>query len=172
MTNKEFFIHLWQKEQPITVRALRALPEGDVLNYCYQPKSRSVKQLTDHFVSHVEDLVEALEDGVLNHRVSAKYDSIDEAIRSFETNSACLVQLINNTSDEDWNDKDITMFVFGHPIDTMKLGERCWEFLQDIIHHRGQLSTTYRHLGVPQPSIYGPTAEMVEAMMAQMAMAH
>ena len=38
MTNKEFFIHLWQKEQPITVRALRALPEGDVLNYCYQPK--------------------------------------------------------------------------------------------------------------------------------------
>jgi len=172
MTNKDFFIQSWQKEEAITINALKALPEGEALTYRYQPKSRSVKELTDHFVSHAEDLVEALEDGVLHHRATASYNSIADAISSFESNSNRLVEFVKNTSEDDWNNKDITMFVFGHPIDTSKLGNRCWQFLLDIIHHRGQLSTTYRHLGVTQPSIYGPTAEMVEAMMAQMSSAN
>ncbi len=41
-----------------------------------------------------------------------------------------------------------------------------WMFMFDIIHHRGQLSTYYRHMGVRNPQIYGPTAEDMEAMMA------
>jgi uncharacterized damage-inducible protein DinB len=172
MTNKDFFIQSWQKEEAITINALKALPEGEALTYRYQPKSRSVKELTDHFVSHAEDLAEALEDGVLHHRINANYSSISEAISSFETSSARLMQLVKDATEDDWNNKDITMFIFGHPIDTLKLGNRCWQFLLDIIHHRGQLSTTYRHLGVTQPSIYGPTAEMVEAMMAQMSCAN
>lgn len=168
MTNREFFIQTWQHEQAITLRALQALPEGELLNYRYQPKSRSIKELTDHFVSHAEDLVEALEDGVINHRLTACYDSIAAAISVFEKTSARLVQLAAATSEADWDNKDNTMFVFGRPLDTLKLGNRCWEFLLDIVHHRGQLSTTYRHIGITQPSIYGPTAEMVEDMMAEM----
>jgi uncharacterized damage-inducible protein DinB len=172
MTNKEFFIKTWQQEQAITIIALKALPEGETLNYRYQPKSRSIKELTDHFVSHAEDLVEALEDGVLNHRFAASYDSIAKAIEVFEKTSARLIQLLKATSDANWNDKDITMFVFGNPLDTTKLGNRCWQFLLDIVHHRGQLSTTYRHIGATQPAIYGPTAEMIEAMMAKMSQAN
>jgi uncharacterized damage-inducible protein DinB len=45
-------------------------------------------------------------------------------------------------------------------------------FLFDLIHHRGQLSTYYRPMGAAQPAIYGPTAEMVEQMMAQTASAN
>jgi uncharacterized damage-inducible protein DinB len=168
MTNKTFFIKTWQQEQAVTVQALKALPEGDALNYRYQPKSRSVKELTDHFVSHAEDLVEAFEDGVINHRVTANYPSIAEAIEVFEKTSSHLVQLAEATSESDWENKDITMYIFGHSFGAMKLGNRCWQFLMDIVHHRGQLSTTYRHIGVAQPALYGPTAEMVEEMMAQM----
>src|SRR5450432_288364 len=109
MTNKEFFIQTWLHEQAITVHALKALPEGDALNYRYQPKSRSIKELTDHFVSHAEDLVEALEDGVINHRLTASYSSIAKAIGVFENESARLIQLVKATADADWNDKDITM---------------------------------------------------------------
>jgi uncharacterized damage-inducible protein DinB len=168
MTNKTFFIQTWQQEKDVTLQALKALPEGDALSYRYQPKSRSVKELTDHFVSHVEDLVEAFEDGVINHRVTANYPSIAEAIEVFDKTSDQLVKLAEATSEYDWENKDINMLIFGHSFGAMKLGNRCWQFLMDIIHHRGQLSTTYRHLGVKQPSLYGPTAEMVEEMMAQM----
>jgi uncharacterized damage-inducible protein DinB len=41
-----------------------------------------------------------------------------------------------------------------------------WGFLFDTVHHRGQLSTYYRQMGVRNPSIYGPTAETIEEMMA------
>lgn len=166
MTHKEFFIRTWNHEMEITVRALKALPEGEVLQYRYQPKSRTVKELVDHFVSHAEDLAEAAGDGVLNHRITASYDSVAAAIEALKTESARFISLLQKTSDADWNNKDITMYVFGQDFGTLKLGDRCWQFLLDVIHHRGQLSTTYRHLGVTQPSVYGPTAEMVEAMMA------
>ena len=42
-----------------------------------------------------------------------------------------------------------------------------WMMMFDIIHHRGQLSTYYRQMGVRNPSIYGPTAEDIEPMMAK-----
>jgi uncharacterized damage-inducible protein DinB len=45
--------------------------------------------------------------------------------------------------------------------------DMCWQLFFDVIHHRGQLSVYFRPMGIPNPSIYGPTAEMVEAMMAQ-----
>ena len=41
-----------------------------------------------------------------------------------------------------------------------------WTLMFDIIHHRGQLSTYYRTMGVRNPQIYGPTAEDMEAMLA------
>lgn len=41
-----------------------------------------------------------------------------------------------------------------------------WMFMFDIIHHHGQLSNYYRHMGVRNPQIYGPTAEYMEAMGA------
>ena len=51
--------------------------------------------------------------------------------------------------------------LFAYPMSAM-----FWMFMFDIIHHRGQLSTYYRHMGVRNPSIYGPTAEDMEEMMA------
>ena len=39
----------------------------------------------------------------------------------------------------------------------------------DTVHHRGQLTTYYRPMGMPNPSIYGPTAETMEQMMAEVA---
>jgi uncharacterized damage-inducible protein DinB len=49
----------------------------------------------------------------------------------------------------------------------MPLMQACWMMHNDTIHHRGQLSSYYRILGVKQPGFYGPTAEEEEAMMAK-----
>ena len=84
MTNKEFFQQCWKAEVAPTITALKALPSADKLSYKPAEKNRTAKQLVDHFVSHVEDLVEAVETGVLNHRVMADYPTTENAIEVFE----------------------------------------------------------------------------------------
>lgn len=172
MSNKAFFQQMWKSEMLGTARALQALVGSDRLDYKPAEKNRSAKQLVDHFVSHVEDLIEGVETGVINHRVTAEYPSVENAIEAFEKDSDKLMELLANTDDKTWEEKIIPMNVFGNKVDEGPLSTMCWMFLFDIVHHRGQLSTYYRPMGLTQPSIYGPTAEMVEAMMAKMASAN
>jgi len=172
MTNKEFFQQCWRSEFESTMIALKALPDADKLGYKPAEKNRNAKQLVDHFVSHVEDLNEAVETGIMNHRVMADYPSVENAIEVFQKESDKLMTLLDKTDDTTWDSKNIPMLVFGNKFGEKPLGATCWMFLFDIVHHRGQLSTYYRPMGAKQPPIYGPTAEMVEEMMANSASAN
>ncbi len=168
MTNKEFFQQCWKTEIGSTMVALKALPSAEKLSYKPAEKNRTAKQLVDHFVSHVEDLVEAVETGVLNHRIMADYPSTEIAMEVFENESAKLMSLLNTVDDTTWDEKIVPMLIFGNKVGEGTLSKTCWMFMFDIIHHRGQLSTYYRPMSATQPPIYGPTAEMVEEMMAKM----
>jgi len=167
MTNKEFFQQCWKAEVTPTLTALKALPSADKLSYKPAEKNRTAKQLVDHFVSHVEDLIEAVETGIINHRVMADYPTTENAIDVFVKETDRLIALIDGVDDKTWEGKTVPMLIFGNKAFEQPLGQMCWSFLFDIIHHRGQLSTYYRPMGAAQPAIYGPTAEMVEAMMAK-----
>src|SRR6201991_3663308 len=147
MTNKEFFQQCWKQEVKPTLAALNGLPEGEKLGYKPAEKNRNAKQLVDHFVSHVEDLIEAVETGVLNHRVMADYSSVKEASEGFEKESDKLMSLLHSTDDATWDSKNIPMMVMGNKVGEHPLGERCWMFLFDLIHHRVQLSTYSRPMG-------------------------
>ncbi len=167
MTNKEFFQKRWKSEIEPTMIALKALNAPDKLDYRPAARNRSAKELVDHFVSHVEDLIEAAETGVLNHRVTASYPDVDTAIAVFEKGSDKLMMLLDNTTDKAWDETMVPMMVFGNKFAEETLGDTCWMFLFDLVHHRGQLSTYYRPMGLIQPAIYGPTSEMVEQMMSK-----
>ena len=166
MTNREFFQQCWKNELCPTLIALKALPSADKLGYKPAEKNRTAKQLVDHFVSHVEDLIEAVEDGVLNHRITANYPSTENAHEVFDAGTNKLMALLDHVDEKTWEEKEIPMLVFGNNFGQHTLGQTCWMFLFDLVHHRGQLSSYYRPMGATQPSIYGPTAEMVKAMMA------
>ena len=167
MSNQNFFINRWQEELPITVNCLRQVPED---KWDWQPhlKTRSAKQLVDHIVCHAEDLAEGVETGVINHRLMTEYSSTEEAIQDFEKYSAKLLELVAATSDGDWNNKIVPLRIFGNTAFELPMRDMCWRLFFDVIHHRGQLSIYYRPMGVPNPSIYGPTAEIMEARMAEM----
>ena len=47
----------------------------------------------------------------------------------------------------------------GGQVDDMRVGDAMWFFLNDTIHHRGQLAVYLRIAGGKLPSIYGPTAD-------------
>jgi uncharacterized damage-inducible protein DinB len=164
MTNQEFFIERWRAEMPLTINCLRVVPED---KWDWQPnaKTRTAKQLIDHITSHAEDLVEVVETGIMNHRVLANYSSTEEAAKEFEKFSERLLDDVAKTSEKDWNEKVVPMLIFGNKIFEAPLRDMCWLLLFDTIHHRGQLSVYYRPMGAVNPYIYGPTAEMTEAMM-------
>lgn len=167
MNNKQFFQQCWKSELAPTIVALKALTSADKLGYKPAERNRSAKELVDHFVSHAEDLIEAVETGVLNHRVTADYPTVENAIEVYEKGTEKLLKLLDAVDEKTWDEKEIPMLVFGTKFGEKPLGQTCWMFLFDLIHHRGQLSTYYRPMGFIQPAIYGPTSEMVEQMMAQ-----
>jgi uncharacterized damage-inducible protein DinB len=166
MNNQGFFIATWKKEMPLTINCLRKIPE-DKWNWRPHEKTRSAKQLLDHLTSHAEDLVEGVQTAVINHRVMTNYASVDDAVAAFEQQSQKLLELVAATSDEDWNGKNVPLLVFGNKVGEDTMSGMCWTFLHDIIHHRGQLSVYLRPMGAVNSYIYGPTAEMMEAMAAQ-----
>ncbi len=167
MSNQDFFIDCWREELPITVRCLSKVPEE---KWDWQPhtKTRSAKELVDHIVSRPEDLVEGVETGVINHRLMAEYPSIGEAVKEFEIHSERLMELVASTSDGDWNNQMVPLQVNGHTALELSMRDMCWKLFFDVIHHRGQLSVYYRPMGVANPSIYGPTAEIMEARLAEL----
>ena len=169
MNNKQFFQQCWKSELTPTLIALKALTSPEKLSYKPAERNRTAKQLVDHFVSHVDDLIEAVETGVLNHRLGASFADINSATEDFEKGTEKLLSLLDTVDEKTWEEKNIPMLIYGNKVGEKPLGQTCWMFLFDLIHHRGQLSSYYRPMGLVQPAIYGPTSEMVEQMMAKQA---
>lgn len=169
MTNKDFFIQTWQAEMPKTLGAINALPKDiDKLNYRCDEKARSAAQLIGHILSHVQSLNHAAKTFVANEKSDIKFSSVAEAADSFEKNATQVTDNLQGVDDKTWEEQIVEFQVDGNKLFAYPMTNIFWAGMLDIIHHRGQLSTYYRHMGVRNPNIYGPTAEDMEEMMAKM----
>lgn len=165
MTNKEFFTQCWKSEMKTTAKAVRALPaEMNKLSYKPNEKSRSAAQIIEHILPHAEYLAKGIETGMIEE-VDKKFNSTEEAASYLEKHSAELIDKLAMVDDKTWDSKIVPMMMNGNKIFEAPMFNMYWSFLFDVIHHRGQLSTYYRSMGVRNPSIYGPTAEDMEEMM-------
>ena len=176
MTNKEFFIKSWQRESAITAKAFRSLPNDlSKLTKQHHPKFRSPWEIVNHIGPHAKELSQAISEGRIDLVNEGKFDlkgptiykSPEDAAKSVEENSAMLVELAKKCDDNTWDTKQIPAFWGPMKIFELPLSQMCWAMHNDLIHHRGQLSSYYRIIGATQPEIYGPTTEMEEAMMAK-----
>ncbi len=177
MTNKDFFIASWQRDSGITAKAIRSLPNDMTkLNQHHYAKFRSPWEIVNHIAPHAKELAQATSDGrmdLVNEGMFPLdgpniYKSLEDAAKDVETNSTKLIELLKTVSDTDWESKMIPTFWGPMKIFEMSLMQSCWTMLFDSVHHRGQLTSYYRMLGVTQPELMGPTAEVEEAMMAKM----
>ncbi len=165
MTNKEFFIQTWQAEMKRTAGAVRALPaDMTKLNYKCDEKARSAADIIGHILPHAEALTNAVDSFIAIEQTGKQYNSIEEAALYFEKYASLLVDKLNATNDKIWNEQIVEFHLNGNNLFAYPMSNMFWMFMFDIIHHRGQLSTYYRHMGVRNPQIYGPTAEDMEAM--------
>lgn len=167
MTNKEFFIQTWQDEMKRTAVAVRGLPEDMTkLNYRCDEKARSAADLIGHFLPHAEAICNATDSFIAIEETGKTYDSIEDAALYFEKYASLLVDKLKATDDKTWDEQIVEFHLNGNKLFACPMSNMFWMFMFDIIHHRGQLSTYYRHMGVRNPQIYGPTAEDMEAMAA------
>jgi len=165
MTNKEFFIQTWLDEMRRTAGAVRALPaDPSKLSYKCDDMARSAAEIIGHILPHAEAICKATDSFIMTEKTGRTYDSIEDAASYFEKYATLLVEKLQATDDSTWDGKIVEFYLDGNKLFAYPMSNMFWMFMFDIIHHRGQLSTYYRHMGVRNPQIYGPTAEDIAAM--------
>jgi uncharacterized damage-inducible protein DinB len=164
MTNKEFFINQWNSEMKATINCIKAVP-NEKSTYTPNPKSRTAGAIVSHVVPQVNDIIEACEKGTMGTHSDMTFSTMEEAAMYYETKSKEMMEMVAKVDETTWMTKVIPLSVQGNKVYEAPMYAMCWTLLNDTIHHRGQLSTYYRPMGVKNPSIYGPTAEMMEEMM-------
>lgn len=167
MNTKDYLIISWQHEVPAFVSCFKAVPD-DKSSYTPNPKTRTAKEIAEHIVGHPLDLIEAIETGVINHRFSTPIKKMSEAAEMFEKDSKILMEKLNKVDSEIWDNRIIKFMFMGSEFEGMNMPLRdiSWQMFRDIIHHRGQLSTYFRPMGVRNPVIYGLTREVLDEMMS------
>ena len=176
MTNKEFFINNWIEESKVTARAFRSFPtEPSKLNYKHHPKSRSPWEILNHIGPHgkeiyqgiTTDRVDLINEGQFDLKGPNIYKDPEAAAKDVEDYSQKVVDSLRKLDDDTWANKKLPVYWGPVKIMEMPLMNFAWMMYNDMIHHRGQLSTYYRPLGIQHPSLHGPTAEEEDAMMAR-----
>jgi len=168
MTNKEFFVATWQSEMKTTLNAIKALP-ADKSKWAYRchEKTRSAADIVGHMLPHAEVISNSVETGFADeHSQPRQFKSVEDAAAYFEKWATLAGEKVDEMDETSWNEKIIDFRLDGNTLYNLPMSKYCWMLLFDIVHHRGQLSTYYRLMGVRNPNIYGPTAEDIEAMTA------
>ena len=168
MTNKQFFIQTWQNEMIHTLSAINGLPtDMSKLSYRCHEKTRTAAALLSHFLGHAEEMNNAVDTFIIDEKSAVREFANKESIAAwFEMNATALAQKLEMIDDKTWEEQIVDFQADGHSIFAYPMMNMFWMILFEMIHHRGQLSTYYRLMGVRNPGIYGPTAEDVEEMMA------
>ncbi len=146
----------------ISTSKLLELVPADKLNWQPHTKAMSLAMLANHVAAIPGRYMDFAEDGnttletLIDHPLPKNKEEI---LENFKINVARAKELLKrgNTywEDRSWNLTKNGATVFTLPI---PMFIRLLVF-NHLLHHRGQLSAYLRTLGVPIPSIYGPSAD-------------
>jgi len=149
------------EQESATTRKVLSLVPTDQLEWRPHPKARSLGELATHIAVSQKVIASAIQTptyalGEVKETVPSGSDAI---VSMFDENIGVAKQLLHAMSDDDlhstWSGQVGGKTVFSAP----KIGVIRAILLNHTYHHRGQLSTYLRQLGVALPSIYGPSAD-------------
>jgi uncharacterized damage-inducible protein DinB len=151
-----FFRERHRVESAATARVLGALP-ADRLSYAPHPGSSTAGTTAWTIVRGLRASLELLTSTTVAVGLESHPDHKALVAQFGETSNAMAESLVG-ISQEIWSEERIVTSN-GVTILRQPLGQILWLFHVDGIHHRGQLSTYLRPLGVAVPSIYGPSGD-------------
>jgi uncharacterized damage-inducible protein DinB len=151
MDEKALFTRFWKNESKTTRNVLSRIPEKS--DYRPDPKSRTAQEIAWQIVCEEKMIIEALENGKAEWAPPPMPATMKEVLEAYEKQSATLPERWSKLPADRWEG---TLEFFGskRPASPM-----AWNFLFDIVHHRGQITTYLRPMGSTVPQIYGPSAD-------------
>jgi uncharacterized damage-inducible protein DinB len=157
MNVHEFFVQRWEKEQPAFSRVMQAIP-GQNLDYKPHEKNSSAGDLAWQLAEEQRGLAEMMETGSVVWEGRPRPKTIEEIIAAWDKWTETLRERLKGF-DEKKAASPAKFVVGGNSAWDTTIGNMLWEFLFDMVHHRGQISVYLRPMGGKVPSIYGPTAD-------------
>ncbi|MEA2238122.1 MAG: hypothetical protein QOC81_2846 [Thermoanaerobaculia bacterium] len=157
MSNLKFYAKQWEKDNAAFGRVLRALPAGN-LDYKPHERSSSAGNIAWQIAEELRSLSDLIDTGVVNWETNPRPSTLDEIVAAYEANASRHRDRLNAIDDSKWASEG-RMLYGGHEVMKATVGDICWSFFLDAIHHRGQLSAYIRPMGGKVPSIYGPSAD-------------
>ncbi|MFK5879838.1 MAG: DinB family protein [Flavobacteriaceae bacterium] len=158
----KIFLSEMEQEFISTKNLLELLPE-EKLNYKPHEKAMSLGQLALHIATVSGRNLNFAKNGQVETTIIVEHpvpNNKSEILDSLEE-SIGIVQSLLTEEDTSWLKKDWKLMRDGEAIAEMPT----YSFIRTFVlnhwyHHRGQLSTYLRILGVELSSIYGPTADV------------
>ena len=153
----------FDREMGLTRRALERVPDGQ-FDWRPHPTSVTLGRLAEHLTEMPMWATKTLDQSDLEATTQRPPDYKPPSTRAavlaqFDASyRAARQQLVNKTDAEfaaPWKLKNGGKEVFTAPKATVMRNF----VLNHMIHHRGQLMVYFRMLGVPVPSIYGPSGD-------------
>lgn len=148
-----------QHEAATTRRMLERVPQAS-LGWRPHEKSRTLGEIAAHVANLPGIFIATLDRDEFNrHEYTASTDTVADILETFDRNISAALEVLRAQSDERllgaWRYRYGERVIFEMPrLPVVRLMA-----LNHLIHHRGQLSVYLRLLGVPLPSVYGPTAD-------------
>ena len=151
MDEKSLFAEFWSKEAKTTSKVLSRIPEGS--DYRPDPKSRTAREIAWQIVNEEKMIIDALENGAAAWAPAPAPATMKELCETYDTQSAEIVRRLQELPAARWAG---TLEFFGRQRPASPMA---WNFLFDIVHHRGQITTYLRPMGSTVPQVYGPSAD-------------
>ena len=151
MDERSLFTKFWTNESKTTRNVLSRIPEGS--DYRPDPRSRTAQEIAWQIVCEEKMIIEALENGTAEWAPPPMPATMKEVLDAYEAQSATMGDRWRGLPAERWEGK-LDSFGKERPASLM-----AWNFLFDIVHHRGQISTYLRPMGPKVPQIYGPSGD-------------
>ncbi len=157
MSTRTFFIKTWNDEKPKFRRMIAALPP-DRLDYRPHPRSNSAAGLAWQIAEEFRVLAETIDTGELRWVGGKVPGTLEDLLAQWDHAAAQVDRAVVTLDDAKWT-REAKYFIHGNYFRSSTIEATLWDFLFDLIHHRGQLSTYIRPMGGKVPGTYGPSAD-------------
>ncbi len=161
MNNLDFFKAYFKNELKATYDIIKALP-AEKLEYRPHPVNRSAYEIAEHIVAHVFDLNVIIKNSECDELHTFPFNSPTELADKMKEMWEKAQESLEKLDTKQWEEDLVQLLISGKPYVTLPRMHMMWFFHNDIIHHRGQLSSYIRPMGGKKnPVVYGYSADTV-----------
>ena len=157
MTEKDMFLASFDREFQTTQKVLKAYPpqHGELKP---SEKSKTARELAWVLVLNQMVVLPTIAGDLNPGSLPKSPNTWNEVIGAMDNAHREALAKLSQLTDDQMN-RTIKMPVGPKQMGDVRTADALWLFLNDTIHHRGQLSVYLRIAGGKLPSIYGPTAD-------------